>query len=340
MWYDLRMKVIVRAALVGATIAVVGAVSRDVAAQPSCEAPKTTCAGHSGYYAPADDLDRLTAVADPILRDVRACLDGVGAKHVGPALVIRWDSNGDPVDVTIDAPGYESLPCVKKAQAKLSTLENPRETAIRCEYGCPAPPAPPPAVVVRPAATALAPVSTAPAAPAPTPQPVYEKVWYGHQTLIADGVFFGTLMGGVAARSGGVTTAGYLGFLLATPILHMAHGNVGPGFGSIAVRFFLPLLTLGAGAIAGVIVGGTSGSGSFDRFLDGANGAVHGAVVGALIGVAGCAAIDAAGLAYRKERVSGRSVTRGPGASEPWFTLAPSLDVQKDRAAFGVVGQF
>jgi len=342
------MRRALRVALVGvAALTIVGMTPREASAQQACNTPKTTCAGHSGYYAPAEDIDRLTAVADPVLRDVRTCLDGVGARHVASALVIRWDSDGKPVDVKIDVPGYESLPCVRKAQAKISALQNPRETAIRCEYGCPRPsapePAPAPVVVPPPAPTQPATTAPAPAPATPPPAkvevPDYEKVWYGYQTLIADGVSFGTLVGGFAARSSGVVTAGYLGFLLVTPIIHMVHGNVGPGFGSIGIRFLLPLMSLGVGAIAGVIIGGTSGSGSFDRFANGANGAVNGAVIGGLIGAAGCVAIDAGGLAFRKERVDNRSITRGP-RPQPWFTLAPSLDVRKDRAAFGVAGQF
>src|SRR4051794_27300673 len=100
----------------------------------TCTAPKTTCAGNAGYYAASDDLNRLTAVADPVLRDVRTCLDASGGKHVPSVLVIRWNSDGAPVEVKVDVPGYESLPCVQKAQTKLSTLQNPHETAIRCEF--------------------------------------------------------------------------------------------------------------------------------------------------------------------------------------------------------------
>ena len=77
------MRRALRAIFTGAAaLTVVGVLPVDAAAQPACTTPKTTCAGHSGYYAPAEDLDGLTAVADPILRDVRTCLDGVGAKHV------------------------------------------------------------------------------------------------------------------------------------------------------------------------------------------------------------------------------------------------------------------
>jgi hypothetical protein len=347
-----------RSAVAGAmTLAIVSVLSGDAAAQQACTAPKTRCAGHSGYYAPADDIDRLTAVADPILHDVRTCLDGIGAKHVPSVLIIRWDSEGKPVDVKIDVPGYESLPCVQKAHHKLATLQNPRETAIRCEFGCAPPPTPksaPPPVVVAPPAPAPAPVSTpvqptpvqpTPSQPSPPPgrrpeQPEYEKVWYGYQTLIADAASATLFAGGLFSKSGGATLGGYLGFVLATPIVHMVHGNIGPGFGSIGLRLLMPVIGIGVGAIAGVIIGGTSGSGSFDRFADGANGAVNGAVIGGLIGAAGCVLIDAAGFAYSKERVDNTPITLGPRRPQPSFTLAPSLGVQKDRASFGVVGRF
>src|SRR4051794_20309368 len=119
------MRRALRVALAGAaTLTALGS-PRGAAAQPAasrdaaCTTPKTTCVGHSGYYASAEDVDRLTAVADPVLRDVRTCLDASGDKHVPSVLVIRWDSEGKPVDVKIDVPGYESLACVQQAQAKL-----------------------------------------------------------------------------------------------------------------------------------------------------------------------------------------------------------------------------
>lgn len=341
------MRRALRAAVLAATtITAAGLLSRDAAAAPACTSPKTTCAGHAGYYAPTEDIDRLTAVADPILRDVRACLDGVGAKHVASALLIRWDSEGEPVDVKIDVPGYEGLPCVQKAQSKIATLQNPRETSIRCELGCPPPPTPKPSappVVVAPPAPAAPATTPKPAADAPAPKaalPQYEKVWYGYQTLIADAVTFGLLVGGIASRTSELTTVGYLGFLLATPTVHMVHGNVGPGFGSIGLRLLVPLIGLGVGALTGLIVGSSQGSTAFDRFGNGANGVVTGAVVGGLIGAGACVAIDAGGLAYTKERVDDGAVSLARRRPAPWFTLAPSFDVRGDRASFGVAGRF
>lgn len=341
-----------RLALTAGVFGALGAAARDAAADvPATCSPRTTCAGHSGYYASSDDLTRVAAVADPILRDLRRCLDGVGARQVTPALVMRWDAEGSPVEVKIDAPGYESLPCVTKAESKLSVLQNPHETSMRCEYGCPKPatttPPPPPVVTGPPAPTQPAPVPSAPApapeaapAPAPSRPPErFEKVWYGWQTLIADGISFTAIIGGTATKSTGVLTAGIVGFVFATPIVHMAHANVGPGIGSIGLRVFMPLTGMGIGALTGLIIGGTAGRGSLAKFGEGANGAATGAVLGTFIGGAASVLIDAAGLAYTKERVDEPTTTdRGRGA--PLLSVAPSLDVGKDRAALGLAGRF
>jgi hypothetical protein len=345
------MKRVLRLALIGSALLTPVLAGRDAAAQqaPTCAAPKTTCAGHSGYYASAEDVDRLTAVADPVLRDVRGCLDGVGAKQVTSVLLIRWDSDGKPVDVKIDVPGYESLACVQKAQKKLAVLQNPRETAIRCEYGCPqsaapppapAPPptpAPPPVVTPPPAAKEAPPPPAAKEAPPPAPeQPRYEKTWYGYQTLTVDALSFAAMIGGLAGRTGGVLAGGYVAFLLGTPVVHMVHGNLGPGFGSIGLRLLVPVIGLGVGAISGLFIGGSHGEG-LDAVGNGASGAATGAVVGALVGGLGCMLIDAAGLAYAKEKVE--ATARAPRTLK-LGSVTPTFAVQKDHASVGVVGTF
>lgn len=348
------MRSVLRFGAPGVAALVIGAFPAVAAAEPACTAPKSHCAGTGGYYASSEDVDRLTAVADPVLRDLRSCLDSAGAKHVTPALVMRWDSEGKAVEVKIDVPGYESLPCVAKASGKLAALQNPHETAIRCEFGCakPAPPPPPPPVpvVAPPAPTTTTPPVAAPP-PSPPVKPVqYEKNWYGWQTLVADGASVALFAGGLATNSGGLAGAGYVAFLLATPIVHMVHGNIGPGFGSLGIRLFLPPIALGVGAIAGLIVGGSSGSGDFDRLGNGANGAVVGAVIGGFVGVAGCALIDTAAFAWTKEKVEasgGAPITRADRSNValgrpkvPVFTLAPVLDLTKDRTGIGVAGRF
>jgi hypothetical protein len=351
----IRMVVMRRArcaALTGAvSIIFIGVVPRDANAQPACTAPKTTCGGTDGYYASTEDVNRVTAVVDPLLRDLRACLDTAGGKHVSPSVMIRWDAEGNAVGVKVDAPGYDSLPCVAKVAGKLSQLQNPHETAIRCDFGCakpaPAKPAPPPVapvVVVPPPAGPVAPTAPAPApvaaAPAPVPPPEkYEKVWYGWQTLIADSVSLSLFGAGALSKTPAVTTTGVVGFLLATPIVHMVHGNVGKGFGSIGIRLMLPLVSVGIGALAGLIASSNSRIDNVgDRVGDGA-------IIGFIVGLAGCVLIDAAALAYTKEKVETaglgpRLPERQKAASRQWFTLMPSLDIQKDRAALGISGRF
>lgn len=311
---------------------------------PACADPKTTCSGHSGYYASADDLNRLTAVADPILREVRACLDASGGKHVASVLVIRWDSDGHPVDVKIDVPGYESLACVQKAKAKLSALQNPHETAIRCEYGCPRPAPPPAPPVVAPPVTAPpptpAPAPTTGPAPTPAPPPIAppmkhtEKTWYGYQTLIADAIAIPMFMVGYTTETKGLTGGGYVGFLLATPIVHMVHGNIGPGFGSMGIRLLGPPTTALVGVIGGLMVGsGTVGDKEGDI--------TTGAYVGAGLGVLGCVALDAFAFGYEKHVVEGPPPSDSASRStRPRFSVAPTFDVRKNAGTVGVVGQF
>jgi hypothetical protein len=329
--------------------------TNDAAAQPApaCTSPKTTCTGEGGYYASAEDLNRVTAVGDPLLKELRTCLDGAGGKHITPTFVVRWDSDGNAVAVKIDVPGYESQPCVAKIQAKLQTLQNPHETAIRCEYGCakPAstpPPVPPPVVVPAPTPSTTPTTATPPPRAAP---PVVkkeefhtEKVWYGWQTLTADGISFAMIFAGTAAKSGALVGLGVGSFLLATPIVHMAHGNVGPGFGSVAMRLLVPIIGAGIGGLVGLIAGGSQGRG-VDQIGNGASGGAYGLVIGFYIGVAGCIAIDAAGLAWTKERVEGpappsSALNNNKNKQKQWFTLSPGVNIQKDQAALGFSGRF
>jgi hypothetical protein len=74
----------------------------------------------------------------------------------------------------------------------------------------------------------------APVAPLPA---ATERQWYGWQTLAADGaaLVFGTQ---------GQVEAGLATFVFGAPVVHWAHGRVGAGFGSLALRVSLPLLGL------------------------------------------------------------------------------------------------
>lgn len=86
-----------------------------------------------------------------------------------------------------------------------------------------------------------------------------QDVWYGWQTLTADGMSAGSFAAGVAiGKAGaGARILGVGGFVFAAPIVHMAHENVGRGFASMGLRILMGGLSAmyvayGAGA-AGAI---------------------------------------------------------------------------------------
>jgi hypothetical protein len=180
-----------------------------------------------------------------------------------------------------------------------------------------APPAPPPAAQpqVAPAPPPAASASAGAAPPALAPartdhieqpgagdeedeaeEPYYvsppERRWYGWQTLTADGSSFALVLlsaslstRGNESAEGALLLSGALGYWLAPGIIHLAHGHVGRGFGSVGMRFGMPM--------AGAFVGLAAASGCRGFLCE-----TNGAAIGTLIGMAGAIAIDAAVFAY------------------------------------------
>jgi hypothetical protein len=317
------------------------------AQQPVCRTPKTTCAAIDGYYASTEDRNRVTAVVDPLIAELKSCIDAAGGKHVSPAITIRWDSDGNPVAVKIDAPGYETLPCAATVAGKLAQLKNPHETAIRCDYGCSAPPTSAPVVVPPPpppASSNAPPPPAGSAAPAPAPAASSpppktektEKVWYGYQTLIIDAVSGTFFLTGVYTASGSLWVPGFVGYVFGTPIDHFIHGNVGKGFGSIAIRLFFPAIAAGIGAIVGVFITSDK-TDPAGIVTDHVNHAAEGAEVGLLIGVVITSAIDAFAFAYTKESAEALAT---PKTQRAWLTVKPTLSLTSDRGVIGLGGTF
>lgn len=310
--------------------------SAQAPATPACTAPVTTCGGESGYYVPSDDREKVEKQLDPLLKELRACLDSAGGRHVTPQIVIRFDSDGKPMSTKVEAGGYESVPCVASVEGKLVNARSAHETYVRCEYGCPKPkpatPPPPPPFVPVPAPGPQVQPQPPPPQPAPQPAPAptrkvhTEKVWYGWQNLAAD-VGSGTLLvAGVAAKSSGVTVGGAVAYVFASPIVHWVHGNGGAGAGSLLMRVLLPPVGFGIGVIAGAIVGASKTNNSLDE----AGSAIAvGAIVGTTTGVLIPVALDAAALGY--EKVDVEEETKAAKA-QPSFSIVPTIN--------GVAGTF
>lgn len=169
-------------------------------------------------------------------------------------------------------------------------------------------------LVVFLSATAQAQPASGPTAltpPAPTP-PV-ESTWqpsYRSHLILADAVA-GLLLAAVYSQdSAGLEVSWVLTYMLAAPAVHMAHRNAGRVFGSMAVRFTLPLL---------LIVLGDS--------LDGAN-------EGLLIGVGTATVFDWVVLGGAK------GATRAP-APKPGITVTPTYALSREgqpTVGLGVTG--
>lgn len=309
-------------------------------AQSTCNDPKTRCGSADGYYAPGEDIARVNAVTEPLMKEIRQCLDAAGGKQIAPSVTIRWNSDGKAVSVKFDAPGYETQPCIAKATQKLAALQNPHETAIRCDHGCtPPPPSTPPAPPPAPNTTPIPPpagavvVQAVPAvtAPAPPAPEMTEREWYGWQNMLLDLAAVGIFVGGWAADDGNIVGAGYMGYILGGPIIHWAHGNVGKGFASFGVRVGIPLGGFLVGGLFGYgFGGGSDGNGKFKSFGSDSNGPVVGATIGGALAVILTSALDAGVMAYTKPK---------PRETAS-FTWMPKLDLRPGHTAVGVGGTF
>ena len=145
--------------------------------------------------------------------------------------------------------------------------------------------------------------------------PYVVSEWYGWQTLATDAAAVTSLM--LAANQRGDDGEAFawnalLLYSLGGPTVHWAHGNVGRGFGSLALRVGLPV-TFAYGMCA------TEEYGCIDAFL-----------LGTLVGVTSAIALDASALAYDQVTVVPRYGLR----------VHPTANVSKSVATFGLGGSF
>ncbi len=187
-------------------------------------------------------------------------------------------------------------------------------------------------------------------APKPAEGPEHE-VWYGEQTLLLDGASAAMFVGaGLTSGSrtnlpGMLAVAGTVTFLFGPPIVHFAHGRIGPGFGSFALRVALPLEL----AFDGLLIGAASSSNQGSEDIPAAP--VYGGLIGLGLGAVGASVIDAALLARYKTRDvdpeaydpdadatnDGSKKTR---SAKPSFEWAPNASPVIGGATFGVGGVF
>ena len=136
------------------------------------------------------------------------------------------------------------------------------------------------------------------------------RVWYGGQTLLVDAVAVGVGVGGAATHSdtgAAVVAAGVLTFLVAPPIVHLAHGNGRRAGHDALTRVSLVVLGAAAGLAAAELaapqcpsdgdvapISGRCVSGSYRTYTD-----VF--LTGLLAGALGASAVDATVYAWEPQ---------------------------------------
>lgn len=114
------------------------------------------------------------------------------------------------------------------------------------------------------------------------PTPAVHHHWYGWQNLLVDVAALAVAIVSVNADASALASVGI--YLLGGPIVHCAHGQRGRGFGSLGLRFAMPIVgLLGCGV-----------------FADGDDSAcsLEGIILGGAVGMLGAIIIDAAVLAH------------------------------------------
>jgi hypothetical protein len=105
-----------------------------VATSGSC---KTTCTPDATSALPPEDLTRLAEAFQPMLKDVRVCLDHISAQAINPALILRFESQpGQLTQLKLDAGGYDEMTCVQDARSRTPVLTVARASSVRCDYRC------------------------------------------------------------------------------------------------------------------------------------------------------------------------------------------------------------
>jgi len=210
------------------------------------------------------------------------------------------------------APGEpsEAVPAEPEEESPSVRVELPAEPALE---GAPQSPSPPP-----------------PPVPLPPPAPV--RRWYGSQTLLVDGAVLATFIVAGSLNNDYVGEAAGFAYLLAPPIVHALHGNVGRAFADVGLRLITPVALGIAGAFIGVLVDRDSGGDTLPV------GFTIGLVGGFLAGYVVVVATDAGILAYetvQPEPPRAQLHRRGPA-----LELAPAFAIGSHGATLSARGRF
>ncbi len=95
-----------------------------------CQAPASTSSSHGEQY-------RVAAGLNATMKDLRECLDRVGAQLVVPAVLLRFSPDGRLRHMRVDVGGFEQLECIQLIRSRPPRgVTTSRASLLRCEYRC------------------------------------------------------------------------------------------------------------------------------------------------------------------------------------------------------------
>lgn len=95
-----------------------------------CHPPAASASSHDEQY-------RVASGMNATMKELRGCLDRVGAQLVNPAVLLRFSPDGQLRHIRIDVGGYEQLGCVQTLKARPPrSVSTTRASILRCEYRC------------------------------------------------------------------------------------------------------------------------------------------------------------------------------------------------------------
>ena len=95
-----------------------------------CHPPAAASSNHDEQY-------RVAAGMNATMKELRGCLDRVGAQLVDPAVLLRFSPDGQLHHMRVDVGGYEQLECIQNVRTRAPRgVWTSRASLLRCEYRC------------------------------------------------------------------------------------------------------------------------------------------------------------------------------------------------------------
>jgi hypothetical protein len=95
-----------------------------------CHPPAASVSSHDEQY-------RVASGMNATMKELRDCLDRVGAQLVDPAVLLRFSPDGQLRHMRLDVGGYEQNECVRAVRTRAPRgVWTSRASLLRCEYRC------------------------------------------------------------------------------------------------------------------------------------------------------------------------------------------------------------